>query len=105
MAWNDIRRLLLTKNEEGLGQQKVNDRIDLFDCWVVPVGELVLVFNYISFSECEKLLQTHKKYSELVLLYKGKGLHRNALELLAKYEVNFFCYCYFCFVDLGSNLW
>ncbi len=40
--------------------------------------------NFCHVKECENVLQNYKKYSELVLLYKGKALHRNALELLAK---------------------
>ena len=42
--------------------------------------------NFCHVKECDSVLQTYKKISELVLLYKSKGLHRNALELLAKYD-------------------
>ena len=40
--------------------------------------------NYCHVKECEAVLLTFEKYSELVSLFKGKGLHRNALELLVK---------------------
>lgn len=33
--------------------------------------------------ECELQLREHRKWAELTLLYKGRGLHRKALELLA----------------------
>ncbi|KAG0231170.1 Vacuolar morphogenesis protein 6 [Actinomortierella wolfii] len=46
------------------------------------VGSLLRVTNYCNLEETETLLLKHKKYKELVDYYKGKSLHRKALELL-----------------------
>jgi Vam6/Vps39-like protein vacuolar protein sorting-associated protein 39 len=40
--------------------------------------------NHCHVKECEKILTTYAKHAELVQLYKTKGMHRAALELLAK---------------------
>jgi len=40
--------------------------------------------NHCHIKECEKVLMNYNKFEQLVLLYRGKGLHRKALELLAK---------------------
>jgi len=46
------------------------------------VSSLLRLPNHCHVKEVERVLKRHKKFNELVLLYKGKGLHRNALELL-----------------------
>ncbi|KAK9711158.1 Vacuolar morphogenesis protein 6 [Basidiobolus ranarum] len=48
------------------------------------VGPLLRVSNHCNVAESETLLLQHKKYRELVDLYRGKGLHRKSLQLLAK---------------------
>ncbi|KAI8050490.1 vacuolar sorting protein 39 domain 1-domain-containing protein [Syncephalis plumigaleata] len=48
------------------------------------VGSLLRVKNYCSIEESEQILMKHKKYKELVDLYRGKQLHRLALQLLAQ---------------------
>ncbi|ORX99906.1 hypothetical protein K493DRAFT_335529 [Basidiobolus meristosporus CBS 931.73] len=48
------------------------------------VGPLLRVSNHCNVAESETLLLQHKKYRELVDLYRGKGLHRKSLQLLTK---------------------
>ncbi|KAF7725188.1 Vacuolar morphoproteinsis protein 6 [Apophysomyces ossiformis] len=48
------------------------------------VGPLLRVQNNCDVQECETILLDKKKYKELVDLYNCKGLHANALDLLAK---------------------
>ncbi|KAI9311094.1 CNH domain-containing protein [Dichotomocladium elegans] len=48
------------------------------------VGPLLRVQNHCDVQECEAILSEKKKYKELVDLYNTKGLHANALDLLAK---------------------
>ncbi|KAJ8895019.1 hypothetical protein PR048_000328, partial [Dryococelus australis] len=50
------------------------------DALVAPLLRL----NYCHLQETEKTLLKHQKYSELIILYQTKGLHRKALELLKK---------------------
>jgi hypothetical protein len=47
---------------------------------------VTLPTNQCHVRECEKVLANFQRFYELVLLYKTKGLHRPALELLLKYE-------------------
>jgi len=44
----------------------------------------LLRLNHCHLGETEKTLKKHQKYSELIILYQTKGLHRKALELLQK---------------------
>ncbi|KAI9596824.1 hypothetical protein BDF19DRAFT_412394 [Syncephalis fuscata] len=48
------------------------------------VGSLLRVKNYCIIEDSKKLLMKHKKYKELIDFYKGKQLHRLALQLLAQ---------------------
>ncbi|KAG0169936.1 Vacuolar morphogenesis protein 6 [Apophysomyces sp. BC1034] len=48
------------------------------------VGPLLRVQNNCDVQECETILLDKKKYKELVDLYNCKGLHADALDLLAK---------------------
>ncbi|KAI7848688.1 CNH domain-containing protein [Circinella umbellata] len=48
------------------------------------VGPLLRVQNHCDVQECETILSDKKKYKELVDLYNCKGLHGNALDLLAR---------------------
>ncbi|KAG0294172.1 Vam6/Vps39-like protein [Linnemannia gamsii] len=52
------------------------------------VGSLLRVNNHCNPEETESLLLKHKKYKELVDFYRGKHLHRKALELLKTIHVN-----------------
>ncbi len=52
------------------------------DKYVMPLVKMPA--NQCHIKECEKVLQTYGKHAELVQLYKTKGMHRAALELLAK---------------------
>ncbi|TPX32046.1 hypothetical protein SmJEL517_g04791 [Synchytrium microbalum] len=54
---------------------KVNDAL---------VGPLVRVGNRVNLAEAETLLGERKKYKELLDLYRTRGLHRKALDLLVK---------------------
>ncbi|KAG8183005.1 hypothetical protein JTE90_017093 [Oedothorax gibbosus] len=40
--------------------------------------------NYCHIDESERALKQHQKYSELIILYNKKGMHRKALELLER---------------------
>ncbi|XP_054708106.1 vam6/Vps39-like protein [Uloborus diversus] len=40
--------------------------------------------NYCHIDESERALKMHQKYSELIILYNKKGMHRKALELLMR---------------------
>lgn len=40
--------------------------------------------NYCHIDESERALKMHQKYSELIILYDKKGMHRKALELLMR---------------------
>jgi hypothetical protein len=44
----------------------------------------LLRLNHCHLGETEKTLKKHQKFSELIILYQTKGLHRKALELLQK---------------------
>ncbi|RKO93265.1 vacuolar sorting protein 39 domain 2-domain-containing protein, partial [Blyttiomyces helicus] len=46
------------------------------------IGSLVRVANSCNVDECEALLLAAGRYSEIVDLYRGKGLHRKALDFL-----------------------
>lgn len=46
------------------------------------VGPLLRVSNSCAVEESEVLLKDHERFNELVMLYKGRGMHRQALELL-----------------------
>ncbi|KND00773.1 uncharacterized protein SPPG_03886 [Spizellomyces punctatus DAOM BR117] len=48
------------------------------------VGSLLRVPNACNVEESEQLLLERQKYDELVDLYRGKGLHRNALDFLMR---------------------
>lgn len=48
------------------------------------VAPLLRLPNHCHVRECEIVLQVNKKYIELVLLYKSKGLHQAALDLLCR---------------------
>ncbi|KAJ1838410.1 Vacuolar morphogenesis protein 6, partial [Coemansia sp. RSA 2703] len=52
------------------------------ECSPGLLGPLLRVKNYCDVEQSEGLLLEHKRYSELVDLYHGKGLYRNALQLL-----------------------
>ncbi|KAF9156153.1 Vacuolar morphoproteinsis protein 6 [Linnemannia schmuckeri] len=52
------------------------------------VGSLLRVNNHCNPDETESLLLKHKKYKELVDFYRGKQLHRKALELLKTIHAN-----------------
>lgn len=57
------------------------------DALVAPL--LRIPDNHCHLEESEKALNKRQKYNELIILYKTKSLHRNALNLLqrlAKYE-------------------
>lgn len=45
---------------------------------------LLSVPNRCHIKECDKVLNDFTRYADLVQLYKGKQLHRKALELLAR---------------------
>ncbi len=44
--------------------------------------------NYFHLDESERLLKTHKRLVELVILYEKKGLHDRALQLLLQESAN-----------------
>lgn len=50
----------------------------------ISAQELLNSPNCCHIKECEKVLAAYQKFHELVLLYKSKGLHQRALEMLAK---------------------
>ncbi|KAJ2643425.1 Vacuolar morphogenesis protein 6, partial [Coemansia sp. RSA 1285] len=52
------------------------------ECSPGLLGPLLRVKNYCDVEQSEGLLTEHKRYMELVDLYHGKGLYRNALQLL-----------------------
>ncbi|KAJ2778469.1 Vacuolar morphogenesis protein 6 [Coemansia interrupta] len=52
------------------------------ECSPGLLGPLLRVKNHCDVEQSEGLLLEHKRYSELVDLYHGKGLFRNALQLL-----------------------
>jgi hypothetical protein len=52
------------------------------------IRTLLSLPNCCHVAECEKALLNFTKYHELVLLYKGKGLHAKALDLLSKLGVS-----------------
>ncbi|KAJ2556243.1 Vacuolar morphogenesis protein 6 [Coemansia sp. RSA 1933] len=52
------------------------------ECSPGLLGPLLRVRNYCDVEQSEGLLIEHKRYMELVDLYHGKGLYRNALQLL-----------------------
>ncbi|KAI9500281.1 hypothetical protein BX070DRAFT_230506 [Coemansia spiralis] len=52
------------------------------ECSPGLLGPLLRVKNYCDVEQSEGLLLEHKRYMELVDLYHGKGLYRNALQLL-----------------------
>ncbi|KAJ2452840.1 Vacuolar morphogenesis protein 6 [Coemansia sp. RSA 2336] len=52
------------------------------ECSPGLLGPLLRVKNYCDVEQSEGLLLEHKRYLELVDLYHGKGLFRNALQLL-----------------------
>ncbi|KAJ1906143.1 Vacuolar morphogenesis protein 6 [Coemansia sp. IMI 209127] len=52
------------------------------ECSPGLLGPLLRVKNYCDVEQSEGLLIEHKRYMELVDLYHGKGLYRNALQLL-----------------------
>ncbi|KAJ2200838.1 Vacuolar morphogenesis protein 6 [Coemansia sp. RSA 1807] len=54
------------------------------ECSPGLLGPLLRVKNYCDVEQSEGLLLEHKRYLELVDLYHGKGLYRNALQLLQK---------------------
>jgi len=59
----------------------------LLKCYLQTNDALVaplLRLNHCHLGETEKTLKKHQKYSELIILYQTKGLHRKALELLQK---------------------
>eukprot|EP01135_Chromosphaera_perkinsii_P010752 Nk52_evm31s2209 gene=Nk52_evmTU31s2209 len=49
------------------------------------INPLLRLENSCNLEESEKLLKEYERYPELILLYKSKGLHRKALELLYRY--------------------
>ncbi|ORX84557.1 hypothetical protein BCR32DRAFT_217745 [Anaeromyces robustus] len=46
------------------------------------IGPLLRVHNNCDMDVCESLLKSQNKYSELIDLYKGKGYHKKALDIL-----------------------
>lgn len=48
------------------------------------VANLLTLPNHCHVKECESVLLANQKYADLVLLYRGRGLHNNALSLLRK---------------------
>ncbi|PSN56238.1 Vam6/Vps39-like protein [Blattella germanica] len=59
----------------------------LLKCYLQTNDALVaplLRLNRCHLGETEKTLKKHHKFSELIILYQTKGLHRKALELLQK---------------------
>ncbi|KAJ1717924.1 Vacuolar morphogenesis protein 6, partial [Coemansia biformis] len=52
------------------------------ECSPGLLGPLLRVKNYCDVEQSEGLLLEHQRYMELVDLYHGKGLYRNALQLL-----------------------
>ncbi|KAJ1769624.1 Vacuolar morphogenesis protein 6 [Coemansia sp. RSA 1813] len=52
------------------------------ECSPGLLGPLLRVKNHCDVEQSEGLLIEHKRYMELVDLYNGKGLYRNALQLL-----------------------
>ncbi|KAJ1891571.1 Vacuolar morphogenesis protein 6 [Kickxella alabastrina] len=54
------------------------------ECSPGLIGPLLRVKNHCDVEQSEGLLLEHKRYAELVDLYHGKGLFRNALQLLQR---------------------
>jgi len=48
------------------------------------VSSLMKLPNYCHVKECESILIGARKYTDLILLYRSRGLHQNALDYLAK---------------------
>lgn len=60
----------------------------LLKCYLQTTDALVaplLRLNHCHSGEAEKTLLMHQKYPELIILYKTRGQHRKALELLEKH--------------------
>ncbi|KAJ1537205.1 Vam6/Vps39-like protein, partial [Nowakowskiella sp. JEL0078] len=49
------------------------------------VGVFLRVVNMCDLEECEELLLQHQKYVEVIDLFRGKGLHRKALQFMVEY--------------------
>mmetsp|Transcript_10447 Transcript_10447/g.26817 ORF Transcript_10447/g.26817 Transcript_10447/m.26817 type:complete len:994 (-) Transcript_10447:2337-5318(-) len=68
--------------------QELSEIIDttLLKCYLKTnpalVGPLLRVQNDCEVEESEVLLKENERYTELVMLYKNRGMHRKALELL-----------------------
>eukprot|EP00038_Savillea_parva_P002865 m.118520 g.118520 ORF g.118520 m.118520 type:complete len:956 (+) comp10983_c0_seq4:278-3145(+) len=75
-----------TANSKGL--HELSEIIDttLLKCYLKTnpalVGPLLRVQNDCEVEESEGLLKENERYTELVMLYKNRGMHRKALELL-----------------------
>eukprot|EP00047_Mylnosiga_fluctuans_P005237 m.239225 g.239225 ORF g.239225 m.239225 type:complete len:847 (-) comp13451_c0_seq1:124-2664(-) len=83
------RRLSVAKRGDEATKFQYLETIDttLLRCYLqynqAMVGPLLrLQPNYCNVEESEKLLKSADKLPELVLLYRNRGMHRNALELL-----------------------
>lgn len=74
--------------------EKLKQIVDttLLKCYLKTNDALVasllrLPTNYCHLEEAEKVLKYYNKYNELIILYKCRNLHRRALELLQKINI------------------
>lgn len=86
---NDLGKQMESEDEAVIEKAtELSQTIDttLLKCYLQTnpalVGPLLRVANKCDVGECEVLLKNHERYQELVMLYKNRGLHRKALELL-----------------------
>ncbi|XP_063228747.1 vam6/Vps39-like protein [Bacillus rossius redtenbacheri] len=81
-----------TKKPVNLNHKSTQQLLSIIDttllkCYLQTNDALVaplLRLNHCHLQETEKTLTRHQKYSELIILYQTKGLHRKALELLRR---------------------
>jgi hypothetical protein len=75
-----------------VGQQQWSDVLQVVDTSLLRtyllanddfVSEFIQADNACQPEEAEQVLQQHRKFPELVLFYRSKGLHRKALDVLA----------------------
>ncbi|BES93929.1 Vacuolar sorting protein 39 domain 1 [Nesidiocoris tenuis] len=86
----DVRARLLKEDHDGhKSKPQLMQIIDttLLKCYLQTNDALVaplLRRNFCNLEETERILKKHQKYPELIVLYKTKGLHEKALDLLEK---------------------
>ncbi|XP_067011579.1 vam6/Vps39-like protein [Anabrus simplex] len=81
-----------TNNSNSIQDKTTQQLLQIIDttllkCYLQTNDALVaplLRLNHCHLHETEKTLKKYQKYSELIILYQTKGLHRKALELLQK---------------------